>query len=132
MDELAASIAESHSEAPSLTRFDVGGFKKQVDPDNSLVFYGYITKAWTSSMDIAVQAYKIVRDHAGNESFELVAQRHLVFVALDKNGQPLAVPPIIPENNKERERMERAEQRRILQKQLEELFDPPIIPQNST
>lgn len=128
MDELAATVAHDHSTAPCLTRFDVGGFFRQVEPIDTLVAYAYITKTWNSSMDIAVQVYKAIKTQEG-ETLELVAARHYTFVALDDYGQPIAVPPIIPENEEEKERMTRAELRRKLQKELEQLFDPPVIQQ---
>jgi acyl-CoA hydrolase len=129
MDELAASVAEAHAAGMALTRMDVGGFKKQIVPSDSLVLYGYICDVGTSSMDITVQAYKIVRDEAGTEKFVLAAQRNLVFVALDEEGRPIEVPSLMPENDAERERMQRAKRRKELLKELETLMDPPLIPQ---
>lgn len=129
MDELAASIAEAHAGGMSLTRMDVGGFRKQIGPSDSLALYGYLTDAGTSSMDITVQVYKITYTTDGKEKLVLVAQRNLVFVALDDEGRPTEVPKLVPETEVERDRMERARRRKELLKELETLMDPPLISQ---
>lgn len=129
MDELAASVAEAHAGGMALTRMDVGGFTKQIVPSDSLALYGYLTDVGDSSMDITVQAYKIMRDAEGNEKLVLAAQRNLVFVALDDNGRPIEVPELATENDIERDRRERAKKRKELLKELETLMDPPLIPQ---
>jgi len=126
MDELAASVAESHSGAPSLTRFDVGGFVEQVEPTNTLMFCAYITQAWQSSMDITVQAYKIIW-HDGEELKKIVANRCYIFVALDSEGKPRKVPAVKPKTTEERERMVRAETRRQMLKIVEKLLEPPLF-----
>ena len=41
-----------------------------------------------------------------------VVSAYLTFVALDKNGSPIPVPPVLPETEVERRRFEAAEERR--------------------
>ncbi len=41
-------------------------------------------------------------------------QAYLVYVALDENGQPVAIPPVVAENPEEQQRLEAAKQRQAL------------------
>lgn len=127
MDELAACIAESHAGVPALTRWDAGSFREQVTPSDTLMISGYITQAWQSSMDIAVQVYKVIRNSYGAEQLRLVAIRHYIFVALDSNGKQVEVPAVKPETAEEQERMRRAETRRQMFKIIEKLLEPPLF-----
>jgi acyl-CoA hydrolase len=126
MDELAASVAESHSGTSALTRFDAGSFVEQVSPTDTLMLCAYITGAWKSSMDITVQAYKIIREE-NKERKILVANRTYIFVALTKEGKSEAVPILQPETAEEEERMKRAQHRRLYMKIVETLLEPPLF-----
>jgi acyl-CoA hydrolase len=39
---------------------------------------------------------------------------YLVFVALDDNGQPVAIPPVMAETSEEQKRLDAAKQRQVL------------------
>lgn len=126
MDELAACVAESHAGHPALTRFDAGSFLEQVNPSDTILLSAYITQAWQSSMDITVQAYKVIRVSNCRESLKLVAIRNYIFVALSENGQPVKVPALKPETKEERDKQIKAETRRQMFKIIESLLDEPI------
>jgi acyl-CoA hydrolase len=68
---------------------------------------------WTgrSSMEIGVRVLAERWDEAGLEP-KPVATAYLVFVAVDADGAPRPVPPVLPETDEDRRRWHEAEIRR--------------------
>ena len=68
---------------------------------------------WTgrSSMEVGVRVLAEPWNEAGIEPVR-VATAYLVFVAVDGDGRPRAVPPVLPENDDDRQRFAEAEIRR--------------------
>jgi acyl-CoA hydrolase len=49
-----------------------------------------------------------------------VATSYVIYVALDENGKPTPVPPLVPANDKEKAIIEQARIRRMRMKKLDE------------
>lgn len=62
-----------------------------------------------TSMEIGV---RVEAENARTGEQRHVSSAYLVFVALDQNGEPRPVPPLVPETDEERRRMEEAKIRR--------------------
>ena len=65
----------------------------------------------TTSMEVGVRVLAEPWDRAGVEPVR-VATAYLVFVAVDGEGRPRPVPPVLPETAEDRRRVEEAEIRR--------------------
>lgn len=68
-----------------------------------------VNRAFRTSMEVGVKVW--VEDLIRGEQ-QHVSSAYLTFVALDANGQSVAVPPIIPETEDEKRRFEEAGKRR--------------------
>ncbi len=65
---------------------------------------------WTGRTSLEVRVDSMVERLDGSR--ELINRAYAVFVALDQNDQPTAVPPFIPETEEEKEEYANAERRR--------------------
>jgi acyl-CoA hydrolase len=65
---------------------------------------------WTGRTSLEVRVDSMVERLDGSR--ELINRAYAVFVALDQNDQPTAVPPFIPETEDEKEEYANAERRR--------------------
>jgi acyl-CoA hydrolase len=59
---------------------------------------------------------------------EKVNEAIYTFVAVDSNGKPIAVPPLVPESDLEKERYDAA----LRRKQLSLVLAKKLSPQNAT
>lgn len=109
-DQAGAATAIRHAGricvTASIDRLD---FLNAVHVGDMVVLKSTIHYAHRSSMEVGVrieaeQLQTGVRKH--------VASATLIFVALDDNCKPVAVPPVIPETPEEKRRFERGEMRR--------------------
>jgi acyl-CoA hydrolase len=109
-DRTALIVAERHSGHACVTAaVDSLDFLAPAHSGETLVLKAAINRAWRSSMEIGVNG-------AAENSFlgdtRHVVSAYLTFVALDENGSPIPVPPVLPETEVERRRFEAAEERR--------------------
>jgi len=68
-----------------------------------------VNRVFRSSMEVGVKVY--VEDLIRGE-MQHTSSAYLTFVAIDENGKPVAVPPVIPESEDEKRRYEEAGLRR--------------------
>lgn len=99
MDIAACIVASKHCNAPCMTAgVDNISFHNPIKLSNIVRIEGKITRAFNSSMEIyikvwgedALQQYR----YESNEAY-------FTFVALDPNGRPRKVPPVLPESEEE-------------------------------
>jgi acyl-CoA hydrolase len=84
-----------------------------------------VSEAFRTSVEIAVRVEVETMAHGAHRH---VSSAYLVFVALDENGKPAAVPPLIAETADERLRQAQANVRReqrLLRKQALLATGPP-------
>ena len=110
MDMAAAVCAQIHAEKICVTAsLDKVNFKAPVKLGDVVMIKAKITRAFTSSMEIFVQAYT---KNIKTTQEVLVSEAYLTFVALDDNGKPTSVPMVRPTSEEETEQYDNAPQRR--------------------
>ena len=116
MDKCAAVAAFRHARSNCVTAsIDRVDFKEPIHVGDLVVMRASVNFAGRTSMEVGVRV----------EAEDLLSGRrrhtnscYLTFVAIDRNGRPVEVPPIIPETDDEKRRFEAAQARR--KRRLEE------------
>jgi uncharacterized protein (TIGR00369 family) len=86
-------------------------FLTPVNLGDLLTVKAVVSDAYRTSMEVSVH---IEVETVPSGEVRHVSSAHLVFVALDENGRPTAVPPVAAETEAEKERQMRARHRREL------------------
>lgn len=76
--------------------------------NDTVILRGYITYAGRTSMEVCVRTYV---EHLSGERTQINVA-HLVIVAIDADGNPVPVPPVIPETEDEKREYREAITRR--------------------
>lgn len=116
MDRYCAVAADRHAAGVCVTvGVDAVQFIAPARGGDVLIFNASVNRAWTSSMEVGckVEAETIV-GKAGGGDRRHVLSAYLTFVAMDAQGRPRPVPPVIPETAHEKQRYEEAQLRREL------------------
>lgn len=116
MDKTAAIAAFRHCRMNVVTAsIDRVDFREPIHLGDLVVMKASVNFVGRTSMEVGVRV----------EAEELLSGRrrhtnscYLTFVAVDRNGRPIAIPPVIPETPEEVRRYRAAEQRR--RRRLEE------------
>jgi acyl-CoA hydrolase len=111
VDDAAGAVAGRHSEGPAVTAsMDEMVFLEPVRVGDLVHVRAQCNWTGRTSMEIGVR----VMAERWNESAPAthVGTAYLVFTALDENGKPRPVPPVIPEDEKDRQRWQEAQIRR--------------------
>lgn len=110
IDRIAVVVAERHAEKVCATAsVDALNFLSPAKLGEILILKASVNRAWNASMEIGVRVEA--------ENFQTKEKRHVVsayltFVALDDQGKPTKVPPVITETSLEKRRFEEAGLRR--------------------
>ncbi len=111
-DSTAGAVAQRHSAGPAVTAaLDEMAFLEPVHVGDIVRTMGQVNWAGRSSMEIGVR----VETQPWNDPSSVplhVASAYFVFVAVDVEGQPRALPPLLPESPEEVRRTREAEIRR--------------------
>ena len=110
MDIASAVCAQNHSEHICVTvSIDSVRFKSPAKVGDIITIKAKITRSFTSSMEIFVQAWakKIISQKA-----YLINESYFTFVALDDNGGRAVVPAVKPVTAEEKQRYEDADIKR--------------------
>jgi acyl-CoA hydrolase len=78
-----------------------------------------INRVFNSSMEIGVKVTATPLEQT--ETFD-VCHAYMTFAALDSNGKPTGIAPVIPETDEEKRRFEEAQIRRESRKKLKALY----------
>ena len=116
MDKVAAIAAFRHARTNVVTvSIDRVDFKEPIHVGDLVVMKASVNFVGRTSMEVGVRV----------EAEELLTGRrrhtnscYVTFVAVDRNGRPVAVPPVIPETDAEQRRFDAAKERR--RRRLEE------------
>ena len=105
-----AVAAVRHSNGPAVTAFmDQMAFLEPVKLGDLLTTKAQVNWTGRTSMEVGV---RVTVQRMGVEGEIHVASAHLVFVAIDKGGQPRPVPPVLPQTEHDRLRFQEAQIRR--------------------
>jgi acyl-CoA hydrolase len=111
VDEAAALAAIKHSRRRVVTvGMDRMNFLVPIYVGELVTFSSTVNAAWRTSMEVGVRV-DAENPHTGNVRRTNTA--YLTFVALDDEGQPTEVPPVLASTPTEQRRMREAELRRV-------------------
>jgi len=111
VDSLAGVVSARHSEGASVTAsVDEMVFRVPVRVGDVLHLHAQVNWAGSTSMEIGVRATADRWDRAVPPVH--VASAYLVLVAVDAEGRPRPVPPVVPDTGEDRRRYAEAEIRR--------------------
>ena len=114
VDQAAAVAAIRHAGGPAVTAsIDRVDFRERIPVGRLVTCAASVDYVGNSSMDISVEVYS---ERVSTGERRHTHSAHVVFVAIDEEGNPTRVPRLIPETDEERARYARAEAHRKQQK----------------
>jgi uncharacterized protein (TIGR00369 family) len=112
VDSTAGAVAQRHSGGPAVTAaMDEMAFLQPVHVGDIVRTMAQVNWAGRTSMEIGVRVESERWNEAGPAPVH-VASAYLVFVAIDEQGQPREIPPLVTETADEHRREREAEIRR--------------------
>lgn len=112
VDDVAGVVAQRHVGGPAVTAsMDEMAFLAPVRVGDLVVADSQVNWAGETSLEVGVRVTAEPWDRAGVEPVR-VATAYLVFVAVDAEGRPRRVPPVLPETADEHRRFGEAQIRR--------------------
>lgn len=112
VDDAAGAVAGRHSEGPAVTgAMDEMAFLEPVRVGDLLQVEAQVNWTGKTSMEVGVRVVAERWNEAGRPAKQ-VASAYLVFVAVDAEGRPRRVPPVLPETAQDRRRQQEAQIRR--------------------
>ncbi len=112
VDDVAGVVAQRHSGGPAVTAsMDEMAFLEPVRVGDLVHAEAQVNWSGTTSMEVGVRVLAEPWDEAGVPPVP-VATAYLVFVAVDAEGRPREVPPVLPETGEDRRRFGEAKIRR--------------------
>lgn len=117
--DLAGALAASrHSRRPVVTvAVDHMTFLSPVHIGQLLVLRSSVNRVFRTSMEVGV---RVTVEDLRTGAIRHTSSAYLTFVALDDDGKPTPVPPVIPETPEEKRRFEEAGERRRYRLELKE------------
>jgi acyl-CoA hydrolase len=117
-DESAAIVAIKHSQCPTVVtarveRFD---FLAPAFIGDVVSVYCEMHFVGRTSMEVGVE---VMAENIITGEVRHIASSYVIYVALDKNGKPTPVPPLVPADDEEKEIIERAYTRRMKRQKIE-------------
>lgn len=110
VDIAAALAAVRHARCSVVTAsVDHMSFLHPIHIGQLIVLRSSVNRVFRTSMEIGV---RVEVENLVTGAIQHTSSAYLTFVALDKNGSRLAIPPVIPETEDEKRRYEEAEERR--------------------
>jgi acyl-CoA hydrolase len=118
VDLAGAMAAMRHARRPVVTAsVDHMNFLHPIHIGQLIVLHSQVNRVFLTSMEVGVRV--MVEDlMTGRKRHTCSA--YLTFVALDAQGKPAAIPPVIPESEEERRRYREAAERREYRLSLRE------------
>lgn len=111
VDDVAGAVASRHCGGPAVTAsMDEMAFLEPVHVGDLVHAHGRVNWTGRTSMEVGVRVVAEPWNQVRPPT--RVASAYLVFVALDPEGHPRGVPPVVPETDEDRRRFAEAEIRR--------------------
>jgi acyl-CoA hydrolase len=115
IDLAGAMAAHRHARAYVVTAsMDHVDFLTPVRVGDLVIFKSSVNRAFHTSMEVGV---KVLVENYIRDTHRHVASALLTFVAVDREGHRLSVPPVVPETEEEKRRYDDAGRRRELREQ---------------
>lgn len=110
MDRYAAVVADRHAGGVCVTAsVDAVHFMAPARKGDVLVFAASVNRAWNTSLEVGV---RVEAECIGSTERRHILSAYLTFVAVDGNGKPRPVPPLLAETEIEKSRFAEAQFRR--------------------
>ena len=110
VDLAAALAAVRHARCSMVTAsVDHMSFLHPIHIGQLIVLRSSVNRVFRTSMEVGV---RVEVENLLTGQIKHTSSAYLTFVALDKNGRCLAIPPVIPETEEEKRRYEEAKERR--------------------
>ena len=110
VDRVAAVAAIRHARKSCVTvSVDKVDFREPIHVGELVTAYARLNFAGRTSMEVGV---KLIAENVISGEKRHTNSCYVTYVALDENGEPSDVPPIVPETPDEKRRYNRAAQRR--------------------
>lgn len=110
IDKKASLVAQCHSEKVCLTKLiDSICFLAPAKLGEILIFKSAVNRVWKTSMEVGVRV--LAKNFQSGESRH-VCTAYTTFVAVDRNGHPIKIAPVISETKEEKRRYKEADERR--------------------
>jgi acyl-CoA hydrolase len=114
IDVAGALAAHRHSRSYIVTAsVDHMDFLVPVKVGDLVIFRSSVNRVFHTSMEVGVKAW--VENYIA-DTVQHVSSAYLTFVAVDREGRHLAVPPVVPESQEEVRRYEDAGRRREIRR----------------
>jgi acyl-CoA hydrolase len=119
VDESAAIVAIKHSQCPTVVtarveRFD---FLAPAYIGNVVTIHCEMNYVGRSSMEVGVE---VMAEDLITGEVRHIASSYVIYVALDANGKPTPVPPLVAADDAEKAMIERARYRRMHKQKIDE------------
>lgn len=112
MDRAASIAAQRHSRHVCVTAsVNHVAFTKAIPLGSVVTVEAKVSRSFSSSMEIYIDVW--IEDRTSGDRTKTMEAIY-TFVAVDENGKPVEVPPIIPETKLEKERFDDALRRKQL------------------
>jgi len=109
-DEAGAIVASRHARKPTVTVVvDSIEFHSPVHVGDVVHVQARLTRVWRTSMEVEV---RVEAEEILTGQRRVTSAAYLVYVALDSDGRPTPIPPLIVETDEERRKWEEADRRR--------------------
>ena len=109
MDNAAGVVGIRHSHSDLVTaRVEGINFYRPIKVWDLVIINAYLTFVGHSTMEVRVEVF---HEDAAKEKREHALTAYFIMVALDPNGKPTEVPPLILSSDRERELWEQGKQR---------------------
>ena len=110
VDIAAALAAVRHSRCSVVTAsVDHMSFLHPIHIGQLIVLRSSVNRVFRTSMEVGV---RVEMENLVTGEIQHTSSAYLTFVALDKSGSRVTIPPVIPETGDEKRRYEEAEERR--------------------
>ena len=110
VDLAAALAAVRHARCSMVTAsVDHMSFLHPIHIGQLIVLRSSVNRVFRTSMEVGV---RVEVENLLTGEIKHTSSAYLTFVALDKSGRCLAIPPVIPETEEEKRRFEEAKERR--------------------
>jgi len=122
MDIAAAIAAFRHCRMPVVTAsVDHLDFKHPIKVGQLILLHAQVNRAFHTSMEVGV---KVMSEDPLTGERQHTSTAYFTFVAIDSEGKPVPVPPVVPETPEEQRCWREALERRKLRLQLRDALAP--------
>jgi acyl-CoA hydrolase len=119
VDEAASIVAFKHSQNPDVVtaRVETFNFLAPAYIRDVVTIHCEMRYVGRTSMEVGVE---VMAEDVITGEVRQIASSYVVYVALDENGKPTPVPPLVPADDEEKAIIERARLRRVHRQKADE------------